>query len=63
MNIAFLIVACATCYGDPNSAQSQGVTAAVWFLVGTVGMVLTGMGAVFLGFARRARRLSAAGGV
>ncbi len=63
MSVAILVLACATCYGDPSASQSQGVTAAVWFMVGTVGMVLTGMGALFVGFARRTRRLRATEGV
>ncbi len=63
MSSAFIILACATCYGDPNSSQSQGVTAAVWFMVGTIGVVLAGMSAVLLGFVRRARRLELQQGV
>jgi hypothetical protein len=63
MSVALMVLACATCYGDPNSSQAQGVTAAVWFMVGTVGVVLGGLSAVFLGFIRRARRAELQQGV
>ena len=51
------ILACAACYGDPHSAQTHGMNWAIWFMLGLTGVVLSGLSAVFYGFARRARRL------
>lgn len=59
MTTSLLLLACATCYGDPNSAHTQGMNAAILFMLGVTGVVLGGLGTVFVGFARRARRLSA----
>lgn len=59
MMTTLLIVACATCYGDPNSAHTQGMNAAILFMLGVTGFVLGGLGTVFVSFARRARRLAA----
>ncbi|MDW8344628.1 MAG: hypothetical protein RMM51_09070 [Verrucomicrobiae bacterium] len=59
MMTSLLILACATCYGDPNSSHTQGMNAAILFMLAVTGLVLGGLGTVFIGFARRARRLTA----
>ena len=48
--------ACATCFGDPDSAATQGLNNAILVLLGVVGVVQGGFIALFVGFWRRARR-------
>ena len=50
-------LACAICFGDPNSQMSKGVIAGVVVLVGVVGSVLGGILAVSFSWIARARRL------
>ena len=50
-------LACSVCYGDPNSAMSQGAKAGVLVLLGVVGVVLTGLASLLIFWMRRAARL------
>ncbi len=50
-------LACSVCYGDPNSAMSQGAQAGVIVLLGVVGVVLTGLTSLLLFWMRRAAKL------
>lgn len=50
--------ACSVCYGDPNSAMTQGVNAGVLVLLGVVGVVLTGLAALIIFWMRRAAQLA-----
>ena len=49
------VLACAACYGDPNSPLSKGAVAGVLLLLGCIGSVLGGV--IFLSrfWAKRAR--------
>ena len=50
-------LACSVCYGDPNSAMSQGAQAGVLVLLGVVGTVLTGVASLLIFWMRRAANL------
>ena len=50
-------LACSVCYGDPNSAMSQGAQAGVLVLLGVVGVVLTGLASLLVFWMRRAANL------
>ncbi len=50
-------LACSVCYGDPNSAMSQGAKAGVLVLLGVVGVVLTGIASLLIFWMRRAASL------
>ena len=50
-------LACSVCYGDPNSAMSQGAKAGVLVLLGVVGVVLTGLASLLIFWMRRAATL------
>ena len=52
-------LACSVCYGDPNSAMTQGAQAGVLVLLGVVGVVLTGLGSLLLFWMRRAAQIEA----
>lgn len=58
MTLATLILACATCYGDPHSALTQGMNNGILVMLGVTGVVLGGVGGMMFYFARRARRQS-----
>ena len=49
--------ACPVCYGNPESASTPGMTAAIFSLLGVTGGVLAAFAAVFLRFRKRARAL------
>ena len=51
--------ACPVCFGDPNSAMTKGTNNGVFFLLGVIGFVQVGLGAMFIAFWRRARALRA----
>jgi hypothetical protein len=55
-----LILACAVCFGDPNSPLTQGAKAGILVLLGFIGTVLGGIVAVTLFWIRRAKMLEAA---
>ncbi len=50
-------LACSVCYGDPNSAMTQGAQAGVLVLLGVVGTVLTGFASLLIFWMRRAASL------
>ncbi len=52
-------LACSVCYGDPNSAMTQGAQAGVLVLLGVVGVVLTGLVSLLIFWMRRAAQLEA----
>ena len=52
------LFACAVCFGDPNSNLSKGVIAGVLVLLGVVGSVLGGVGAVSFTWFKRAKHLT-----
>ncbi len=49
--------ACPACFGDPNSAMTQGASRGVLFMLGIVGFVQVGFIALFWTFWRRAKAL------
>ncbi len=51
-------LACSVCYGDPNSAMTQGAKAGVLVLLGVVGVVLTGLASMLIFWMRRATNLN-----
>ena len=51
------LLACAVCFGDPNSPLTHGARAAVWFLLGVVALVLCSILGVGLYWFHRARLL------
>ena len=51
--------ACPVCFGDPNSAMTKGTNNGIFFLLGVIGFVQIGLGAMFFAFWRRARALRA----
>ena len=50
-------LACSVCYGDPNSAMSQGAQAGVLVLLGVVATVLAGFASLLIFWMRRAAHL------
>ncbi|MCG3148717.1 MAG: hypothetical protein PCFJNLEI_02162 [Verrucomicrobiae bacterium] len=57
MSFAAILIACAVCFGDPNSSQVKGQNAAIITLLGITAVVLTGFVAIIIRFARRARQM------
>lgn len=51
--------ACSVCFGDSDSASSKGVTFAVLFLMGVVGVVLGAIAVLIIRWTRRASRCPA----
>jgi hypothetical protein len=49
--------ACPVCYGAPDSASTQGMTAAIFSLLGVTGGVLAAFAAMFLRIRRRTRAM------
>jgi heme/copper-type cytochrome/quinol oxidase subunit 2 len=60
MNLAPTILACAVCFGPPNSPQTQGVQVLIFTLLGVTGVVLGGFAWMIVYLVRRARRYQAA---
>lgn len=52
-----IAAACATCFGDPQSPQTQGMNNAIFMLLGVVGVVYVGVGKLFWDFRKRSKRL------
>ena len=50
--------ACPSCYGDPGSAEVQGMQWAILSLLGVTGSVLVGVSAFFLYLRKRAHELN-----
>ena len=55
--------ACPVCYGAPDSASTQGMTAAIFSLLGVTGGVLAAFAAMFLRIRRRTRRMLREAGI
>ena len=51
-------LACAVCFGDPDSPMTKGVVAGVIVLVSVVGFVLLGVAGTGLYWVHRSRRLT-----
>jgi hypothetical protein len=49
--------ACPVCYGAPDSASTQGMTAAIFSLLGVTGGVLAAFATMFIRIRRRTRRM------
>jgi heme/copper-type cytochrome/quinol oxidase subunit 2 len=56
MNLIPTVLACATCFGAPDSAQTQGANMAIFTLLGVTGVVLGGFAWMIVYLVRRARR-------
>jgi hypothetical protein len=54
-----VVSACATCYGNPESAMTQGMNQAILFLLGIVGLLYVGFLKVFWDIRKRSRLLQA----
>ncbi len=52
------LVACATCYGAPDSAMVGGMNNAILLLLGFVGLIWLGVGKLFWDFWQRSKRLA-----
>ena len=51
-------LACAVCFGDPESPLTKGALMGVYVLVGVVGFVLAGIAATGVFWIQRSRRLA-----
>lgn len=60
MNLVPTILACAVCFGAPDSPQTQGAQMLVFTLLGVTGVVLGGFAWMIVYLVRRARRYQAA---
>lgn len=54
------ILACATCFGAADSAQTEGMNMAIFTLLGFTALVLGCLAAAFVYFWRRAKRYQVA---
>lgn len=54
-------LACAVCFGDPDSPLTKGALMGVYVLVGVVGFVLAGIAATGVFWVQRSRRLARTG--
>jgi uncharacterized membrane protein YozB (DUF420 family) len=57
MNLAAVVLACAVCFGDPNSAQVRGQNAGIFTLLGVITVVLTCFLIAIIRIARRSRQV------
>ena len=48
--------ACATCYGNPNAAATQGLNKAIITMLGITGGVLSGIGSSIFILSRRSKK-------
>ncbi len=53
------VQACATCFGNPKSPLVQSANTAILFLMGVIGVVLTGFGGLFLSWRARDKKYNA----
>ena len=58
MIIGYLELACAVCFGNPDSLSSKALIVAVFFLMGTVVLVLGGIGWTALAWSKHEKRLA-----
>jgi hypothetical protein len=49
--------ACQACFGDPNDPETKGVSQAVFFLLGVIGLVQVGFVSLFWQFRQRAKSI------
>jgi heme/copper-type cytochrome/quinol oxidase subunit 2 len=59
VNSAVALIACATCFGAPDSSMTQGMNMAIFTLLGVTGVVLGGFIWMIVYLVRRARRYQA----
>jgi hypothetical protein len=59
VNSAIALIACATCFGAPDSSMTQGMNMAIVTLLGVTGVVLGGFAWMIVYLVRRARRYQA----
>ncbi|MBR56225.1 hypothetical protein CMK19_20945 [Candidatus Poribacteria bacterium] len=50
------VIACAVCFGDPNSKMTQGMNGAIFVLLGFIGFLLVSFGVFFLNFRSRSKK-------
>lgn len=55
----FTQLACATCIAQEGQPTTLATNAAVYVMFGALGLIMLGIAGVFVGFARRARRVAA----
>jgi hypothetical protein len=60
MSLVSTILACAVCFGAPDSGQTRGANMLIFTLLVVTGVVLGGFVALSIYFVRRARRYQAA---
>ena len=48
---------CSVCFGDPNSAASRGVIAALWVLLGVTLFVLGGIASLIVVWSKKAGKI------
>ena len=53
-----LVSACPACWGDPESPQTKGMQAAIFFLLGLTGVVLSLFTSLFVYFWKRGKRVA-----
>lgn len=51
------LLACAVCFGDPDSDMAKGASAGVMFMVGVIGTMLLGIAGLGLTWIHRSRQL------
>lgn len=56
MNLAIVIIACATCYGSPDSDLTRGMNMAILTMLGVTGLVLGSLLAMGIYLVRRAQQ-------
>ena len=56
MNVLSCLIGCSVCFGNPNSPLTKGTIAGVLLLLGVVLVVLTGIAATGIVWARRASK-------
>lgn len=56
-------LACAVCFGDPNSPMAKGAAAGVLFLAGVISFVLLGIAGTAIFWVRRSRLIDQQKGV
>ncbi len=54
-------LACPVCFGQSDSPMAQGVNMGIYFMLGTIGVVLLGFAAFIVYLVRRARLFSEEG--
>lgn len=57
------LLACAVCFGDPNSLQFKGTQMGIWVLLGFTACILGAFAAFFLHLRRRQTSFEATEGV